>query len=109
MKRCSAGQLGVGDVRGEEAERAAGLDRGQLVRVADQPQRGAGRAGGGQQRGQPQGAGHAGLVDQDDVPAAQRLRSACRGVVEPLVDVVGPHPQLVAEHLGGCGRREPTR
>ena len=59
----------VGAELGEHA--AAGLDRRQLMGVADQDGLGAGRGGGGQQLAQVVGADHAGLIDDDQVVPAQ--------------------------------------
>jgi len=64
------GQAGGGEVVGEEAQRAARFDGGQLVRVPNECDRGA--AGGGELREpvQTEGAGHPGFVDEQDVARA---------------------------------------
>ena len=62
---------GVGAVGGQQSQGAAGVDRGQLVRVADQQQL---RPGGGDLAGEPvqsEGAGHAGLVHDQQIAGAQ--------------------------------------
>src|SRR5687767_12808554 len=65
------GELDRSDVVDDQAERSAGLDSSELARVTDETYLRPGRTGVGQQCGQPQGAGHPGFIDQQDVTNRQ--------------------------------------
>ncbi len=100
---------------GQEPERGAGFDGGELVVVADQEQlgsRGAGLAGEGIQGG---GGGERGLIDDHQLPrpqwptpVGQWFGLGVAGVVQPFGGVLAADAEGGGEHLGsGRGRCEP--
>ena len=114
------GQLGGAGVAGEQPERAAGVDRAELVVVPDEQQLRAGRPGLGGEVVQGEGAGQRRLVDDHQLPGPQPPRPGrCRrrpvGVVSVrlvscchLATVSQAIPTADAQLRGGCrGRGEP--
>ena len=78
VEAVQVGELdGVGVV-GEEAQGAAGLDRGELGGVAEEPDQGTAVAGIAGEPVEVAGAGHAGFVDEDQVAGLE---------LEPLIDL----------------------
>lgn len=97
---------------GDQPQRSPGLDRGELVRVAQQAQHGAGGGRVGEDALQQQGARHARLVDEDHVarPQAEVLADlqapgGAVAVVQPGVQGVGAPVQVLAEDLRRAGGR----
>ena len=92
------------DVAGEQAQRATGVDGGELGRVADQAQQRPSVLDVAQQGVQVGGAGHPGLVQQHHITGAQRPERAirrcagqlgARGVVQVLVQVLRRPAQIL--------------
>jgi hypothetical protein len=99
----------------QEPQRAAGLDRGELRGIAEEPHHRTRVLGERDQIGQLEGAGHAGLVDQDHVTGREPeprvdswdIASFAAAVeallVEELVQILGAQFELVTEDLGSLG------
>ncbi len=102
------GEFDGADVVGDEPQGAAGLDGAELPRVAEQPDLRTGAPCVREEFVEAQGAGHAGLVDEEDVAAAQRVPGV-RGMwslefVQELVHVLRPAAEFGAEDFGRLRR-----
>ena len=103
------GQLDCAGVGGQQSECAAGLDRGQLGGVAEQPDHRTGGLGVGDEPVEVAGAGHPGLVHHDHITGPQRVAvcwatSVAGGVVvQVLVQVVRRTAKVCGEDLRGLG------
>ena len=71
VEAAGVGEVVAGPGLGDEVHGAAGADRAELAGVADEQQLGAGLVGVGVDRGERGGVGHGGLVDHQQVAAAQ--------------------------------------
>ena len=102
-RRTTVSVGGSGRRGAEQGEGAAGLDRGELAGVADQQQLRAGVLGLLGERGEGEGAGHAGLVDDQQLPGSRSRHrsysaraSARRGVAARWCRVRRGRPGLAA-------------
>ena len=106
------GELDGADVVGQQAQRAAGFDGGELGGVTEEADDGAAFAGVGGEPVEVAGAGHAGFVDEDEVAGVEheplvRRAAAGSGVVgvAELVQVLRAAAELRAEDVGRGGGR----
>ena len=112
----SVGELRRPRCGGDQAQRAAALDRGELPVVAQEPHDRAARGGEPDELVEHEGARHPGLVDEHDVAGAEAEHAQVfrhRGpgaepgggrpggpFVHELVQVLRPGPELAAEDVG---------
>ncbi len=102
--------LRPGQIRTQLGEHpAAGLDRGELVGVADQDGLGAGLRGGGEELAQVVGAHHPGLVDHDqggplDLQGVVALR--LQGFGDGHAFIAGAFAQGHVDGLAGRGQQQ---
>ena len=97
------GEVAGAEAASEAAEGAAGIDLGELARVADEHDLGSGRFGVGEEPGELAGADHGGLVDHDHGAASSAVLS-CRSMPPRRRSMVdGGDAGVVLELLGGPG------